>query len=199
MQMACIRAATAHAGRRAEPGEPRSAIEAHGGGASIFAIVAVLRLTVLLPCTALLKLDRRYGVHWQAPAHPTAASGRSRGHCRCGRLHSTGARAVPGSGGSDGRAARAGGRCRHGPPGKPSLACCDRQRCIHRTVHFVTITVLCPLQAHPSGPADVQRGGSVPGRVTQSPGVLLALIVWYFNAKKLSTAAQASSSPFRCR
>lgn len=27
-----------------------------------------------------------------------------------------------------------------------------------------------PLQAHPSGPADVARGGSVPGRVSQSPG-----------------------------
>lgn len=26
------------------------------------------------------------------------------------------------------------------------------------------------LQAHPTGPADVQRGGSVPGRVSQSPG-----------------------------
>lgn len=30
------------------------------------------------------------------------------------------------------------------------------------------------VQAYPSGPADVQRGGSVPGRVTQSPGEWLA-------------------------
>lgn len=76
----------------------------------------------LPPRTAFSQPQRRDGGRQQASGHPAAPFGSPVWQPWRRRPRSASARALPGGGGSGGRAARPGGRRSHGPPGKPGAA-----------------------------------------------------------------------------
>ena len=58
-----------------------------------------------------------------------------------------------------------------GGGGGPALLAC-RAGLSHARLSLPVVIggMVMDFQAHPTGPSDIQRGGSVPGSITQSPG-----------------------------